>query len=211
MTYTTGCSFYSHGCSINWARNCWVQCMEKFGRLCNWCTNTSLQICKCMLRSGERTHSQPINQREFSSNSFVCFVRCRIICDAAQTPSTKTKIAQLKFLTDLATTYCTAAEFPTQPPADKAATKVVHMAVDQKSLELRNQARSCLIALYNCNTPNVRISGRLIHFFRLFKFPFCLRFRWQRFSHQCRKPFRTLPGRSSNNICVEVHLVSVVD
>lgn len=80
----------------------------------------------------------------------------RIICDAAQTPSTKTKIAQLKFLTDLATTYCTAAEFPTQPPADKAVSKIVQMAVDQKSLELRNQARSCIIALYNCSTPNVR-------------------------------------------------------
>ncbi|KAG4077169.1 hypothetical protein HA402_016156 [Bradysia odoriphaga] len=79
----------------------------------------------------------------------------RIICDAAQTPSTKTKIAQLKFLTDLATTYCTATEFPTQSPADKAITKIVQMAVDQKSLELRNQARSCIISLYNCSTPNM--------------------------------------------------------
>lgn len=79
----------------------------------------------------------------------------RILCDAAQTPSTKTKIAQLKFLTDLSTTYCTAAEFPMQPPSNKAIEKIVQMSIDQKSLELRNQARTCIIALYNCSTPNV--------------------------------------------------------
>lgn len=88
-------------------------------------------------------------------SSFLCTYLFRILCDAAQTPSTKTKIAQLKFLTDLSSTYCQATEFPTQPPADKAVTKIVQMAIDQKSLELRNQARSCIISLYNCNTPNV--------------------------------------------------------
>lgn len=82
-------------------------------------------------------------------------ILCRIICDTAQTPSSKTKLAQLKFLEDLAKTYCTGSEFPIHPPADKAVLKVVQMAVDQKSKDLRQQAQMCLIALYNCNTPNV--------------------------------------------------------
>lgn len=85
----------------------------------------------------------------------------RILCDAAQTPSNKIKIAQLKFLEDLAKTYCTASEFQTQPPADKAVLKLLNMSVDQKSKELKQQAQMCLIALYNCNTPNVRTNTML--------------------------------------------------
>jgi CLIP-associating protein 1/2 len=75
--------------------------------------------------------------------------------DAAQTPNNKTKVATVKFLTDLAATFCTAAQFPTQPPAEKAIQKIVQYATDQKSIDLRSHSRSCLIALYNCNTPNV--------------------------------------------------------
>lgn len=81
----------------------------------------------------------------------------RILCDATQTPSMKTKTAQLKFLEDLAKTYCTATEFSTQSPADKAILKIIQMSMDQKSKDLRQQAQFCLIALYNCNTPNVSI------------------------------------------------------
>lgn len=79
----------------------------------------------------------------------------RILVDTAQTPSTKTKISQLKFLTKLVSSYCTPTEFPTQTPADKAILKIVQLSADQKSVELRGQARHCIIALYNCNTPNV--------------------------------------------------------
>lgn len=79
----------------------------------------------------------------------------RILVDAAQTPTIKTKIAELKFLTNLATTYCRSEDFPKQPPTSKAILKIVQLANDQKSLELRSQARTCLIALYNCNTPDV--------------------------------------------------------
>lgn len=79
----------------------------------------------------------------------------RILSDSAQTPPIKTKIAILKFLTNLATSYCTAINFPNQNPYDKAISKIVQMSTDQKSAELRGQARQCLIALYNCNTPNV--------------------------------------------------------
>lgn len=80
----------------------------------------------------------------------------RILIDAAQTPTVKTKIAQLKFLTDLATTYCRSEDFPKQS-IDKAILKIVQLANDQKSVELRTEARRCLIALYNCDTPNVSI------------------------------------------------------
>lgn len=80
-----------------------------------------------------------------------------ILCDAAQTPSNKIKIAQLRFLEDLAKTYCTAPEFQIQPQAEAAVLKVVQSAVDQKSKDLRHHAQLCLIALYNCNTPKVSV------------------------------------------------------
>ncbi|XP_075164234.1 CLIP-associating protein [Haematobia irritans] len=85
----------------------------------------------------------------------------RILSDSAQTPCTKTRIAILKFLTSLANTYCKNTDFPGSedgtvlPIVDKALLKIVQMAGDQKSLELRNQARHCLIALYNLNTPQM--------------------------------------------------------
>ena len=81
----------------------------------------------------------------------------RILIDAAQTPPTKTKIATLKFLTNLATSYCSAADFPSKGPVEKAVQKVAQLSCDQKSVELRAQARTCLIALYNCNTPTVSV------------------------------------------------------
>lgn len=91
-------------------------------------------------------------------NFFVIFIfSYRILVDAAQTPTIKTKIAELKFLTNLATTYCRSDDFPKQPPTNKAILKIVQLANDQKSVELRSQARACLIALYNCNTPEVSI------------------------------------------------------
>lgn len=85
----------------------------------------------------------------------------RILSDSAQTPCTKTRIAILKFLTSLANTYCKNTDFPGSedgsvlPIVEKALLKIVQMAGDQKSLELRNQARHCLIALYNLNTPQM--------------------------------------------------------
>lgn len=82
---------------------------------------------------------------------------CRILVDAAQTPSIKTKIAELKFVSSLVTTYCRSDDFPKQTATNKAIQKIVQLANDQKSVELRSQARSCLISLYNCNTPEVNI------------------------------------------------------
>lgn len=93
--------------------------------------------------------------------------------DAAQTPTIKTKIAQLKFLTNLATSYCRSDEFSKQLPTNKAILKIVQLANDQKSVELRSQARACLIALYNCNTPDVssihwRPNSTVFNFLHLF-------------------------------------------
>ncbi|XP_058839052.1 CLIP-associating protein isoform X5 [Topomyia yanbarensis] len=86
----------------------------------------------------------------------------RILVDAAQTPNIKTRQATLKFLTTLATTYCTAAQFVThsqiQQLVDRAILKIIHTALDQKSLELKSQARSCIVALYNCNPSQMTMT-----------------------------------------------------
>ncbi|XP_021695277.1 CLIP-associating protein isoform X2 [Aedes aegypti] len=86
----------------------------------------------------------------------------RILIDAAQTPNTKTRQATLKFLTTLATTYCTAAQFvthsQTQQLVDRAILKIVQTSLDQKSLELKSQARSCIVALYNCNPSQMTMT-----------------------------------------------------
>ncbi|XP_055625223.1 CLIP-associating protein isoform X5 [Toxorhynchites rutilus septentrionalis] len=86
----------------------------------------------------------------------------RILIDAAQTPNTKTRQATLKFLTTLATTYCTAAQFvihsQIQQLVDRAILKIIQTALDQKSLELKSQARSCIVALYNCNPSQMTIT-----------------------------------------------------
>ncbi len=80
----------------------------------------------------------------------------RILTDATQTPNIKTKHATVKFLTTLATNYCTGANFPQQAPADKALLKIIQYTNEGKSLDLRSQARHCITALYNCNPAHVR-------------------------------------------------------
>ncbi|XP_053689926.1 CLIP-associating protein isoform X2 [Sabethes cyaneus] len=83
----------------------------------------------------------------------------RIVVDPVQTPNTKTRQATLKFLTTLATSYCTAAQFIThsqnQQQVDRAILRIIQTALDQKSLELKSQARTCIVALYNCNTSQM--------------------------------------------------------
>ncbi|KAH8319505.1 hypothetical protein KR067_012124 [Drosophila pandora] len=81
----------------------------------------------------------------------------RIISDSTQTPTTKTRIAILRFLTDLANTYCKSSDFPSDQSVacERTVLKLAQLAADQKSMELRSQARSCLVALYNLNTPQM--------------------------------------------------------
>ncbi|KAM8709603.1 hypothetical protein ACLKA7_016417 [Drosophila subpalustris] len=81
----------------------------------------------------------------------------RIISDNTQTPTTKTRIAILRFLTDLANTYCKSSDFPSDQSqnCERTVLKLAQMSGDQKSMELRSYARSCLVALYNLNTPQM--------------------------------------------------------
>uniref|UniRef100_A0A1L8E5Z7 Putative microtubule associated-protein orbit n=2 Tax=Nyssomyia neivai TaxID=330878 RepID=A0A1L8E5Z7_9DIPT len=79
----------------------------------------------------------------------------RILVDSAQTPNMKARLSTLKFLTKLAQTYCQAVHFVIQRPADVAIIKIVQASQDKKSMELRNQARHCIYALYNCNTQSM--------------------------------------------------------
>ncbi|XP_055708280.1 CLIP-associating protein isoform X2 [Phlebotomus papatasi] len=79
----------------------------------------------------------------------------RILVDTAQTPNTKARISTLKFLTKLAQSYCQSTQFSIQKPAEAAVIKIIQASQDKKSMELRNQARNCLFALYNCNMQNM--------------------------------------------------------
>lgn len=79
----------------------------------------------------------------------------KILTDPTQIPNVKTKHAIVKFLTTLAKTYCSAESFVVSPPADKAIVKIIQYSTDQKSMELRAQAKFCILELYNCNTANV--------------------------------------------------------
>ncbi|XP_034659689.1 CLIP-associating protein [Drosophila subobscura] len=81
----------------------------------------------------------------------------RIISDSTQTPTTKTRIAILKFLTDLANTYGKSSDFPSDQSlaCERTVLKLAQLTADQKSIELRSQARCCLVALYHLNTPEM--------------------------------------------------------
>lgn len=76
----------------------------------------------------------------------------------------KTRQATLKFLSQLATSYCTASQFVVHPQNQQvvnlAIQKIIQTSLDQKSIELKSQARMCIVALYNCNPSQVRQRGR---------------------------------------------------
>ncbi|XP_026473636.1 CLIP-associating protein isoform X3 [Ctenocephalides felis] len=76
----------------------------------------------------------------------------RFLSNNAQTPNTKTKIATLKFLKTLTTSYDVSNNFYYQEPASKALLKIINFSSDPKSSELRTEAKYCLVAIYNCNT-----------------------------------------------------------
>ncbi|EDV96899.1 CLIP-associating protein [Drosophila grimshawi] len=81
----------------------------------------------------------------------------RIISDNTQTPTTKTRIAILRFLTDLANMYGKSSDFPSDHSAscERTILKLAQLSNDQKSMELRSHARLCLVALYHLNTPQM--------------------------------------------------------
>uniref|UniRef100_A0A182FFW2 TOG domain-containing protein n=1 Tax=Anopheles albimanus TaxID=7167 RepID=A0A182FFW2_ANOAL len=85
----------------------------------------------------------------------------RILVDNAQTPNVKTRQATLRFLTQLALNYCTASQFVVQPQNQQvmnlAIQKIIQTSLDQKSIELKSQARLCIVALYNCNPSQASV------------------------------------------------------
>lgn len=91
----------------------------------------------------------------------------RILTDSTQTPNVKTKHASVSFLTTLAQTYCSSEEFVLASSlADRAILKILTYASDQKSIELKQQAKHCIIAMYNCNPAHVSFDYKEIFMIR---------------------------------------------
>ncbi|XP_053677219.1 CLIP-associating protein [Anopheles nili] len=86
----------------------------------------------------------------------------RILVDNVQTPNVKTRQATLKFLSQLATSYCTASQFVVHPQnqqvVNHAIQKIIQTTLDQKSIELKSQARMAIVALYNCNPSQMTMT-----------------------------------------------------
>lgn len=105
------------------------------------------------------THSNLLNTLELIKKSFPITLQMscvnRFLVDATQTPTTKVKVTVLNHLSSL----CNVAEpnqLATHPPAHQALHKIISFVQDAKSsAELRTAAKNCVIALWNCNTPQI--------------------------------------------------------
>lgn len=78
----------------------------------------------------------------------------RFLVDATQTPNAKVKTVVLQFLTAL----CNSADGSQLIGTgldNQALQKIISFTQDSKSVELRNAAKICLVAMWNCNTPQV--------------------------------------------------------
>ncbi|XP_013136007.1 PREDICTED: CLIP-associating protein-like [Papilio polytes] len=81
----------------------------------------------------------------------------RFLADGATTPTAKTKVAALRFLSDLAHEYCTPSSLAlalnggASGAAGRALCKVAALASDPRAPEVRTGARRALAALYDCN------------------------------------------------------------
>lgn len=80
----------------------------------------------------------------------------RFLIDATQTPNTRVKMIVLHFLTTLCHN-AEAVQYISQPPAKLALQKIIQYAQDTKSAETRNAAKNCIVAMWNCNTPQVSV------------------------------------------------------
>ncbi|XP_074035924.1 CLIP-associating protein isoform X2 [Leptinotarsa decemlineata] len=78
----------------------------------------------------------------------------RFLIDATQTPNTRVKTVVMNFLTSLCNNP-DAAQHISQTPAPQALRKIITYAQDTKSSETRHAAKTCVVALWNCNTPQV--------------------------------------------------------
>lgn len=80
----------------------------------------------------------------------------RFLIDATQTPNTRVKMMVLHFLTTLCHNT-EAVQYISQSPAKQALQKIILYAQDTKSAETRSAAKNCIVAMWNCNTPQVGI------------------------------------------------------
>lgn len=106
------------------------------------------------------THSKLLNTLDLIKRSFPLYLQIscvnRFLNDATQTPNTKVKITVLNFLASLCS-IADAGELITKPPAHQALQKIIAYTQDIKSAELRAAAKTCLMALWNCNTPYITL------------------------------------------------------
>ncbi|XP_076259116.1 CLIP-associating protein isoform X30 [Rhynchophorus ferrugineus] len=79
----------------------------------------------------------------------------RFLLDATQTPNLKSKTVVLNFLSTLCSQQDAAAAISTTPNALQALQKLIAFSQDSKSTEMRQVAKLCIVALWNCNTPAV--------------------------------------------------------
>ncbi|XP_012270047.1 CLIP-associating protein 1-A isoform X2 [Orussus abietinus] len=79
----------------------------------------------------------------------------RFICDTAQTPNSRVKVAVLNFITQIAETAEPSA-LSGQPMV--AVAKILDWVNDVKSQDVRRHAQNAMIALYNLNTPQITMA-----------------------------------------------------
>lgn len=92
----------------------------------------------------------------FSANQLIPNVY-RFLLDATQTPNVKSKTVMLNFLTSLCSQPDAAAAIAAPPNALQALQKIIAHSQDAKSMEIRQAAKVCIVALWNCNTPAVTL------------------------------------------------------
>ncbi|CAH1123842.1 unnamed protein product [Ceutorhynchus assimilis] len=77
----------------------------------------------------------------------------RFLLDATQTPNAKSKAVVLNFLTTLYSHADAASAVATSPNALQVLKKLIAFSQDAKSMEIRQAAKVCIVAFWNCNIP----------------------------------------------------------
>lgn len=80
----------------------------------------------------------------------------RFLLDNTQTPNTKVKVAVLSYLRELAK-ETDPSQFANDLQASQALQKVITYTQDQKSVEIRNAARNCIITLFDHHAAKVTL------------------------------------------------------
>ncbi|ERL88765.1 hypothetical protein D910_06147 [Dendroctonus ponderosae] len=81
----------------------------------------------------------------------------RFLLDATQTPNVKSKTVMLNFLTSLCSQPDAAAAIVAPSNALQALQKIIAHSQDAKSMEIRQAAKVCIVALWNCDTAAVTL------------------------------------------------------